>query len=368
MKFIINRETILNPLQQLVSVIEKRQTMPILSNVLIVVSNDSLTLTGTDLEIQLITKVSIENAESGAITIPARKFLDICRLLPIQADIKVERQSNDDKIKISSGRSKFSLSVLPAENYPEFIESDFDHQFTISAAKLKKAFEKTVFCMANQDVRFYLNGLLLSISNQKLKMATSDGHRLAIYEDNLDIPTGYEAKIVIPRKGVVELSKLLDDSDTEIVCDFSANNIRIHFNNLFFSAKLIDAKYPDYTKVFNQPFFNTLLVPKQLLKEALSRVAILSNEKFKGVEFNISANTIKMNAHNPEHEEAEEECLCNYEGEPLSIAFNVQYMLDAISNLNSDTAALNIAANASTCFIEEPEQQTYRFIVMSMRL
>lgn len=369
MKFIINRETILNPLQQLVSVIEKRQTMPILSNVLIVVDgNGLLTLTGTDLEIQLIAKVDVENTGEGAVTIPARKFLDICRLLPSQADIKVEQTAEDDKIKISSGLSKFSLSALPAANYPEFIESGFDHQFTISARKLKKAFEKTVFCMANQDVRFYLNGLLLNISNQKLKMATSDGHRLAIYEDALDQPTGYEAKIVIPRKGVVELSKLLDDSDTEVTCEFSSNNIRIYINNLIFSAKLIDAKYPDYTKVFNQSFINTLLIPKQLLKEALSRVAILSNEKFKGVAFEISPNTIKMNAHNPEHEEAEEECLCEYEGEPLSIAFNVQYMLDAVSNLNSDVAALNIAANASTCFIEEPDQQAYRFIVMSMRL
>lgn len=368
MKFIINREQILNPLQQIVGVIEKRQTMPILSNVLMVIEHKCLVLTGTDLEIQIVVKIDIEHDESGAITIPARKFLDICRLLPVQADIKIEQQVQDDKIKITSGRSRFSLSSLPAENYPEFVETAFDHQFVISAGKLKNALEKTVFCMANQDVRFYLNGLLLHISNQKFKMATSDGHRLAIYEDSLDQPTGYEAKIVIPRKGVVELMKLLDDSDTEAKIEFSANNIRIFFNNLMFSAKLIDAKYPDYTKVFNQPFLKTLLVPKQLLKETLSRVAILSNEKFKGVAFDISTNSIKINAHNPEHEEAEEECLCEYPGEPFSIAFNIQYMLDAIGNLNSETAALNIASNASTCFIEEPEQQAYRFIVMSMRL
>jgi DNA polymerase III subunit beta len=368
MKFTINREQILSPLQQIVSVIEKRQTMPILSNVLMAIGQNTLTLTGTDLEIQIIAKIEIDPADTGAITLPARKFLDICRLLPAQADIKIEQSGQDDKIKISSGRSRFSLSSLPAENYPEFVETTFDHQFVISAGKLKKALEKTIFCMANQDVRFYLNGLLLNISNQKLKMVTSDGHRLAIYEDSLEQPTGYEAKIVIPRKGVVELSKLLDDSDTEIKLEFSANNIRIYMNNLVFSAKLVDAKYPDYTKVFNQPFLNTLLVSKQLLKETLSRVAILSNEKFKGVAFDISANSIKMNAHNPEHEEADEECLCDYAGDPLSIAFNVQYMLDAVSNLNSDVAALNIAANASTCFIEEPEHQTYRFIVMSMRL
>ena len=368
MKFIINREQILNPLQQIVSVIEKRQTMPILSNVLISISNNILVLTGTDLEIQIIAKIDIDCSETGAITIPARKFLDICRLLPNQADIKIEEQDQEDKIKISSGRSRFSLSSLPAENYPKFIETDFNHQFVISSGKLKKALDKTIFCMANQDVRFYLNGLLLSISNQKLKMVTSDGHRLAIYEDSLEQPTGYEAKIVLPRKGVVELSRLLDDSDTEIRIEFSVNNIRIYIKNLIFSAKLVDAKYPDYNKVFTQPFLNTLLVPKQLLKETLARVAILSNEKFKGVSFDITNDNIKISAHNPEHEEAEEECLCEYKGDPLSIAFNIQYMLDAVSNLDTEMAALNIAVNASTCFIEEPEQQTYRFIVMSMRL
>jgi DNA polymerase III subunit beta len=366
MKFIITREQVLNSLQQIVSVIEKRQTMPILSNVLIAIDNNILTLTGTDLEIQIIAKITINPAESGTITIPARKFLDICRLLPNQAELKIEQ--HEDKIKISSGRSRFSLSALPAENYPKFIETEFNNQLVISAGKLKKALEKTIFCMANQDVRFYLNGLLLSISNQKLKMVASDGHRLAIYEDLLDQPTGYEAKIILPRKGVVELTRLLDDSDTEIKIEFSTNNIRIYINNIIFSAKLVDAKYPDYTKVFNQPFLNTLLVSKQLLKETLSRVAILSNEKFKGVSFDITNNNIKISAHNPEHEEAEEECLCEYTGDALSIAFNIQYMLDAVSNLNSEVAALNIATNASACFIEEPQQQLYKYIVMSMRL
>ncbi len=317
MKFIINREQILNPLQQIVSVIEKRQTMPILSNVLMAIKHGSLTLTGTDLEIQIIAKIDADQIESvGVMTLPARKFLDICRLLPVQADIKIEQQGQDDKIKISSGRSRFSLSSLPAENYPEFVETVFEHQFVISSGKLKNALEKTVFCMANQDVRFYLNGLLMSISNQKLKLVTSDGHRLAIYEDELEFPAGYEAKIVIPRKGVVELMKLLDDSDSEITVLFSSNNIRINVKNILFSAKLVDAKYPDYSKVFNQAFLSTLLVSRKMLKETLSRVAILSNEKFKGVAFDISTNTIKVNAHNPEHEEADEECPCDYTGDP----------------------------------------------------
>jgi len=270
MKFIINREELLLPLQQIVSVIEKRQTMPILSNVLMVIENDQLTLTGTDLEIQIIAKIDIADATPGSITVPARKFLDICRLLPNGAEIKFELQ--DDiardgvyaenlpgggaaKVKIASSRSRFSLSCLPADNYPEFAESELENHLFINAGKFKKALDKTIFCMANQDVRYYLNGLLLNVSNSKLKLVASDGHRLSIYEDNLDQATGFEARIILPRKGVLELSRLLDDPDADLKVEFSSNNIRIFIKNLIFSAKLVDSKYPDFGKVFQQEFF-----------------------------------------------------------------------------------------------------------------
>jgi DNA polymerase sliding clamp subunit (PCNA homolog) len=221
MKFIINREVLLTPLQQIVSVIEKRQTLPILANVLIVVTDGQLILTGTDLEIQLIAKINIEATDSGSITIPARKFLDICRLLPKGAEIKCEVQG--DKVKIASQRSRFSLSSLPADNYPEFAESSLENQFFINAGQFKKALDKTLFCMANQDVRYYLNGLLLNISNSKLKLVASDGHRLAVFEDHLEQATGFEARIILPRKGVLELNRLLDDPETDLKVEFSSN-------------------------------------------------------------------------------------------------------------------------------------------------
>ncbi len=366
MNFIINREALLIPLQQIVSVIEKRQTMPILSNVLMVIEDEQLILTGTDLEIQIVAKISLVNATAGAITVPARKFLDICRLLPNGAEIKFEQQ--DDKVKILSGRSRFSLSCLPAEHYPEFSESDLEQHFFINAGKFKKALDKTVFCMANQDVRYYLNGLLLHISNSKLKLVASDGHRLAIYEDQLGQPTGYEARIILPRKGVLELSRLLDNPDAELKVEFSSNNIRIFINSLVFSAKLVDAKYPDFGKVFQQAFFNSIHIQKHLLKDALTRVAILSNEKFKGVTLDINPDSLKISTHNPEHDEAEEELPIEYLGEPLTIAFNAQYLLDAVANLDSELAVLTIASNASSCFINEPIDQMYKFIVMPMRL
>jgi DNA polymerase-3 subunit beta len=368
MKFIINREKILTPLQQIVSVIEKRQTMPILANVLVVIDNEKLTLTGTDLEIQIIAKINIpaELATAGAITVPARKFLDICRLLPNGAEITCEQQ--DDKLKIVSNRSRFSLSCLPADNYPEFAEADLEHKFSIKAGKFKKALDKTLFCMANQDVRYYLNGLLLNISNSKLKLVASDGHRLSIYEDQLDEATGFEERIILPRKGVLELNRLLDNPDVDLKVEFSSNNIRVFIDHLIFSAKLVDAKYPDFSKVFQPDFPPPLHIDKQLLKEALTRVAILSNEKFKGITLDIEAESLKISTHNPEHDEAEEELSIDFQGEPLSISFNAQYLLDAVANLDSDHAVLTIASNASSCFIDEPAACAYKFIVMPMRL
>lgn len=366
MKFTINRDQLLTPLQQIINVIERRQTMPILSNVLISLGDEFLILTGTDLEIQIVVRIIIDTTQSGSLTVPARKLLDICRLLPPQAQLKLEHIN--DKIKVASGRSRFVLSSLPAEHYPNFIETEFTHQFSINAGKLKTALDKTIFCMANQDVRFYLNALLLNISNQKLKLVSSDGHRLAIYEDQLDYPTGYEAKVVLPRKAVIELSRLLDDPEVDLQIEFSSNNIRIFIKNIIFSAKLVDAKYPDFGKVFNQPFLNSIVISKQDFKEALTRVAILSNEKVKGVMFDIADNSLKISSHNPEHEEAEEELLIEFNDEPQSIAFNVQYLLDALNNLNSDSAVLRFATNSSTCFIEDPQSETYKYIVMSMRL
>lgn len=366
MKFIIIREQILAPLQQIVSVIEKRQTMPILSNLLLVISENVLVITGTDLEIQLIAKIELDFAEDGEITVPARKFLDICRLLPNEAKIKFELKEN--VVKLSSARSRFSLTTLAAENYPEFSASDFDNQFLFNAGKFKKALDKTIFCMGSQDVRYYLNGLFLHISNSKLKLVASDGHRLSIYDESINEATSYEERIILPRKGVIELSRLLDDEEAELNIQFSKNNFRIYVKNLIFSAKLVDAKYPDFSKVFEQSFFNQITVQKQLLKDALTRVAVLSNEKFKGITFDVSEGLLRLSSHNPEHDEAEEELIIEYQGEQISIAFNSQYLLEAVSNLDSELAVLTISSNGNSCFIEDPEQQPYRFIVMPMLL
>ncbi len=366
MKFIINRDVLLTPLQQLVGVIEKRQTMPVLANVLLVVTDSQLTLTGTDLELQLVATVEVSETIPGAITVPARKLLDLCRLLPNKSEIQIE--SFDDKVKVTANKSRFSLSCLPAEQYPEFPEPEMDKKFSINAGKFKKALEKTIFCMANQDVRYYLNGLLLHISNKKIKLVASDGHRLAVYEDQLETTTDYEIRIILPRKGVLELYRLLDNPDIEITVMLSNNNIKVEINQLVFLAKLVDAKYPDFSKVFQQAFYEPVVVHKLALKESLTRVAVLANEKFKGVTLEFSEHNLKITTHNPEHDEAEEEIGSDYRGDNLNISFNAQYILDAVSNIDSDTVLLTIASNVSSCFINEPTVCEYKFIVMPMRL
>jgi len=366
MKFIINRELLLTPLQQIVNVIEKRQTMPILANVLFQLENNLLILTGTDLEVQIVAQIILENDQQGSITIPARKLLDICRLLPNEADIKFELI--DSKLKIQSGRSRFMVSTLQADDYPKFEMSSMDCRFTMQTGQLKKALDKTTFCMANQDIRYYLNGIMLSIFNQQLKLVGSDGHRLSIYEDSISQETGIESRIIIPRKGVLELARLLEDEEQEVQIEFSRNNIRVVIDNIIFSAKLVDSKYPEFNKVFEQDFHSPIHVQKHILKDALTRVAILSNEKFKGVEFVIDGNNLRISTNNPEHEEAEEDITIEYQGPPLSIAFNSQYILEAVSNLDSELAVLTVAENSSCCFIEEPSEQEYKFIVMPMRL
>lgn len=366
MKFIINRERLLTPLQHIVGVIEKRQTMPILANVLLVAQNGELTLTGTDLEIQIVARTQVSTTQNGTLTVPARKLLDLCRLLPNQADITVEQL--DGKVKVTSNKSRFVLSCLPAEQYPEFAENGMDKQFMINTGLFKTALEKTIFCMANQDVRYYLNGLLINISNKNIKLVSSDGHRLAIFEDTMTTPSGYEASIILPRKGVLELYRLLTDLDSELTVLFSNNNIKVSTGNLVFSAKLVDAKYPDFSKVFQQKFYEPIVLAKQELKESLNRISVLANEKFKGVSLDITKDNLHITTHNPENDEGEENIAISYAGDELTISFNAQYLLDAVSNLDSDTAILTIAANASSCFINEPEKNEYKFIVMPMRL
>lgn len=366
MKFKIDREVFLLPLQQIVNVIEKRQTMPILSNVFLKINSGILTITGSDLEIQLIAELSIDKTEDSQITVPARKILDIIRLLPPES--KIDIQLDNEKLKITSGRSRFSLTTLDAVNYPSFDEKNLHTTMLLPIFQLKKALNKTLFCMANQDVRYYLNGILVTVTNQQLKLVASDGHRLALFNEPLTETNDIETSFIIPRKGVIELCRLLSDSEQLLSLQLSTSNVRLDFEQLSFSIKLIDAKYPDFSKVFQQDFKSVIPVNRKYFKDALTRVSILSNEKFKGVSLNFSDSNLKIAAYNPDHEEAEENLTIDFSGEPFVIAFNSQYLLEAVSNLESDVIHLSLSSNMSACVIEDPNDLSYQYIVMPMRL
>lgn len=342
--------------------------MPILANVKVQCRDRQLILTGTDLEMQVVSTINLDKVKAdGDVTIPARKLLDICRLLPSDSDIRFNMDMDGEKIKVSSGRGRYVLNTLPADHFPEFSKVDAKTCIRLNAGKLKEGLDKTSFCIGINDVRTGLNGLLLQIENSKIKLVASDSFRLALYENDIGANAVQDASIVIPRKAVGELSRLIDDPEADVELLISGNYIQVLYKNVTFSTKLIDAKYPDFSKVFIQPFLTPLRVDRLLLKEALMRVSTIINEKFKGIAFELGEKSLSLSTGNPEFDEAEEEISIDW-NDSISIAFNAQYILDAINNIASDTAELIIPSNVSACFLKEPEQSVISYLVMPIRL
>lgn len=366
MKFKTSRENLLMPLQQVVGVIEKRQTLPILSNVLIQLAENRLELTGTDLEVQLVAHSVTEPGEDGAITVPARKLLDICRLLPDGSLVSLE--CRQDKISIQSGRSRFSLSTLPADHYPAFDVSEPEAELTLSSRLLKQAMEKTVYAMAMQDVRYYLNGLLLDLDGRLLRTVASDGHRLALHEELLEDAALEPRQVIVPRKGIMELYRLLSDQDEPVTLQFAANNIRVLMSGLSFSAKLIEGRFPDFRRVMPKDITKVISLDRETFKAALNRVSVLTAEKIKGVSLEVREGLMILQSQNPEHEEAEEEFEVSLSGEGLAVGFNTTYLLDALNNVDSEQVTLSFTDAGNSCLIEDPQNQKYKFIVMPMKL
>lgn len=366
MKFIINRDEILTPLMRIVNIVEKKQTKPILSNVLLQVDHEQMIMIGTDLEVQLVLRVNVSSSESGSTTVSARKFLDICRLLPNNAEINFE--CSQDRVKIIASDSRFFLSCLPAHDFPVFSDDKYDNSMQINAGKFQNAINKTLFNIALQDFRIYLNGLSFSISNSKIRLVGSDGHRLAFCDVFLDQSSGIEDRLILPKKFVSELVKFIDHPEDALLIEFSSVNIKVTLSDLVFSSKLIDSKYPDFSVGFHQNFHEGILLDKQILKNAVSRVAILTNEKNKAISLEVQTHNLKMSAHNPEHEEADEVLQIPYDGMPFCFSLNPQYLLDALANIDSDMISLAIASNSSCCLVDEPEESHYRFLIMSMKL
>jgi DNA polymerase-3 subunit beta len=366
MKFTIVRENLLTPLQHVIGVIERRQTLPILSHVLFKLADNRLEMTGTDLEVQLVTQAVVESGEDGETTVPARKLLDICRMLPDQSVVSVD--CRPDKFAIQCGRSRFTLSTLPANNYPEFDASALETQLTLNSRLLHKAMAKTVFAMALQDVRYYLNGLMLELGNGMVRAVSSDGHRLALYEEALETGATQPHQVIVPRKGVMELYRLMGDEEQPVVLEISPNNVRLFLGDLRFSAKLIEGRFPDFQRLMPREVSKVLTVHKDDFKAALTRVAILSNEKYKGVSLEVQGDVMHLSAQNPEHEEAEEDVGVRLEGEGFAVGFNAAYLLDAINNIDSEQVRLSFTDAINCCLIEDLDDQRFKFIVMPMRL
>lgn len=368
MKFEISREALIKPLQLVTGVVERRQTLPVLSNVQLVVENGVLSMTGTDLEVELIGRLPVDSASAeGEITVPARKFADICKNLPENASISCDLA--DSKLTIRSGRSRFSLSTLPASDFPSIEESEGTLSFTMAQSALKDMLDSTSFAMAQQDVRYYLNGMLFEVSPSYLRVVATDGHRLSM-NTHATVVEGFTGKqqVIVPRKGILELTRLLGDGDGKVTVTIGSSHIRASTETFTFTSKLVDGKFPDYDRVLPKGGDKVITADRQALRQSLSRTAILSNEKFRGIRLLLSNDEIRILANNPEQEEAEETLAVNYQGDSLEIGFNVSYLLDVLGVLSTETVQIIVSDPNSSALVQASEDSDAIYVVMPMRL
>ncbi len=368
MKFVISREALLKPLNLVAGVVERRQTLPILSNVMLVLEGNQLSITGTDLEVELMGRVQLEQApaEAGEITVPARKLTDICKSLPDGSDI--EFIQDDQKVIIKSGRSRFTLSSLAATDFPNVEQGPGSQEFTVKQGDLKRLIDRTSFAMAQQDVRYYLNGMLWEVQSGQLRVVATDGHRLAVCTLAAAINSSEKLQVILPRKGVIELARLLISENDDVDVVIGSNHIRATTEEYTFTSKLVDGKFPDYDRVLPKSSTKAIFGSRDELRQAFSRAAILSNEKYRGVHLRLSDNSIQINANNPEQEEAEETVSVDYKGETLEIGFNVSYLLDVLGVLSGSSIKLSLSDANSSALLEEAEESDSMYVVMPMRL
>ncbi|ARS46837.1 DNA polymerase III subunit beta [Ectopseudomonas hydrolytica] len=367
MHFTIQREALLKPLQLVAGVVERRQTLPVLSNVLLVVEGQQLSLTGTDLEVELVGRVTLEDAaEPGEITVPARKLMDICKSLP--SDALIDIRVDDQKLLVKAGRSRFTLSTLPANDFPTVEEGPGSLTFNLPQAKLRRLIERTSFAMAQQDVRYYLNGMLLEVQSGMLRAVATDGHRLAMCSMEAAIQQDGKHQVIVPRKGILELARLLTEQDAEVAIVLGQHHIRANTGEFTFTSKLVDGKFPDYERVLPRGGDKLVLADRQGLREAFSRTAILSNEKYRGIRLTLAAGLLKIQANNPEQEEAEEEIVVDYAGGGLEIGFNVSYLLDVLGVMGTEQVRLILSDSNSSALLQEADNDDSAYVVMPMRL
>lgn len=367
MKFTVVRESLLKPLQLAAGVVERRQTLPVLANVLLNLEPEMLRITGTDLEVEIRGTLPLDGSvEVGQITVPARKLLDICRSLPDGSAITVSTDA-DNRVRIQSGRSRFTLATLPAEDFPEVDHEPGRVQFLISQGKLKRLLDQTSFAMAQQDVRYYLNGMLWEITAGRLRSVATDGHRLALADAAIEVTSEERIQAILPRKGVQELARLLgDEADAQVV--IGTNHVRVEGADYRLTTKLVDGAYPDYERVVPRNGNRIVEGDRELLRQAFYRAAILSNEKYRGVRLGLTQGTLTAVANNPEQERAEEEVSVDYEGDQLEVGFNVSYLLDVLNALPGARVRFCLADANSSVLLTNPDDADAAYVIMPMRL
>ncbi len=363
----VNKETILKPLQVVIGIVERKQTLPILSNVLIENQDGKMRFTATDLEIQITTTIDTEasSGQTSAFTVGGKKLQEILRVLPDQSKITIDTKEN--KAQIKTNKSRFSLQTLPALDFPKLSNQlENAKKIVLPQKDLKSLLLSVQYAMAQQDVRYYLNGVLLVVDGNKLKAVATDGHRLAYNAGSID-GRHDKQEIILPRKAVVELSKLLADSDESVELEFSQQQVKATFSGITLITKVIEGKFPDYERVIPK-YDNHLNMERTVIQQALQRAAILSNEKFRGVRFVLTEKNLSIISSNSEQEEAQEEIETDYHGEALDIGFNVNYLMDGLNNIGSNTTTFSFGDPNSSILMTIPDNQEFRYVVMPMRI
>ncbi|MDB5985687.1 MAG: polymerase subunit beta [Nevskia sp.] len=361
-----SRGELLGAIQSVIGVVERRQSLPILSNVLMVASDDELSITASDLELQAERRIRIQNVAPGRMTLPARKLHDICRGLPEGASVTIEQ--DQARAVIRSGKSRYVLSCLPAEEFPLMASAGAEVSVKLRGGDLKDLINRTQFAIAQQDVRYYLNGLMLELKTGKLRAVATDGHRLALAEKDSDITVAKDIQAIVPRKAVMELQRQLEQSTQEIDIRISAGQIEVDTGELKLLSKLIDGRFPDYQRVVPDNSDKQLSSHRERLRSALARAAVLSNEKFRGVRLQLDATTLRIETQNPDQEEAQEEIEVTYQGDPLEIGFNVNYLLDALDAIDSEDVVIELRSADASGLIYDPKHKENKYVVMPMRL
>lgn len=366
MKVKVGRNELLTAMQSVIGVVERRQTLPVLANFLVEAREDELIVTGTDMEMELVATARVQNLAPGIATLPARKLFDICRGLPEGAELSLD--VSGEKATLRSGKSRYLLSTLRVEEFPSSGALTPLAELSLTRKQFKNLIERASFAMAQQDVRYYLNGLLLEVTPGRVRTVATDGHRLALSELEMETGVGTAQQVIVPRKAVLELSRLLEASDQPLTIVLAQGQVMAQVDTIRLTTKTIDGRFPDYERVVPENGDKRMEADRDGLRRALARAAVLSNEKFRGVRLQLEEGVLRLQTHNPEHEEAEEELDVSYVGEPLEIGFNVNYLLDALGAVTGATIALELKNADQSGLLYDVEDKSSRYVIMPMRL